>query len=63
VHERDRVKNGHINVVSCSWILVMELCHLILHMKLVMCMPAIVTIIISLLLDKVLEVIVPHLTV
>jgi hypothetical protein len=63
VSERNRVEYGHINVVSCSHIFVMEFHHLGLHMELVMHLPAIVTIIISLPLDKVLKVIVPHSTV
>jgi hypothetical protein len=54
----DGVKYGCINVVSYSHILTMELGHLSSHMKLVMCMPAIVTTIISLPLDQALEVIV-----
>jgi hypothetical protein len=43
----NRVKNSNIDVLSCSQILTMELCHFSLHMELVMYMLAIVTVIIS----------------
>jgi hypothetical protein len=47
-------------VAGHSWIIMMEICHFSLHIELVVHMPAIMTLIISLSLDKVLKVIVPH---
>jgi hypothetical protein len=57
------VKDSSIDMLSCSWILAMDLHYFSSYMELVMCMPAIVTIVISLPLDKVLEVIVSHSTI
>jgi hypothetical protein len=56
------MRYGH-GVQPYSWVFVMELHHFSLHMELVMCMPAVVTLIISLPFNQVFEVIVPHLTV
>jgi hypothetical protein len=61
--KRNGVEDSSIDVVSHSWIIVMEFHHLGSCMELVMHLPVIVTIIVSLPLDKVLEAIVPHSTV
>jgi hypothetical protein len=61
--ERDGVKDGRVDTVSCSWVFAMEFRNLLSYMELVVCMPAVVTIVIFLPLDQVFEVIVPHSTI
>jgi hypothetical protein len=58
--ERDGVKDGHIDMVSCSQVFAMEFQNLLSCMELVVCVPAVMTIIISLSLDQVFKAIVPH---
>jgi hypothetical protein len=61
--KRDAGKYGCIDMSFCSWVIVMGLHHLGSCMELMTHLPAIVTIIIALPLDQILEAIIPHLAV
>jgi hypothetical protein len=61
--ERDGVEDGSIDMADCSWVFVMEFLNIRSCMELVVHLPAVVTIIISLPLDQVFKVIVPHSTI
>jgi hypothetical protein len=61
--EGNEIEDSSIDMVSFSWIIAMEFCHLSLCMGLVMYLPAIVSVIVSFPLKQVLKVIVPYSTV